>query len=83
MEQLLIVWIVRIIILENKIFFWVIYANSNTFHVETFFRFESMQKLSKFKFKRNSKSYQIENSEMFGLRANNESLEPAGGSSRN
>ena len=59
MAQLLIVWIVRIIILENKKCFWVIYSNSNTFHVESFFRFESMQKLFKFIFKKNSNSYQI------------------------
>ena len=52
MAPLLIIWIVRIIILENKKFLWVIYANSNTFHVESFFRFKSMQKLSKFKFKK-------------------------------
>ena len=42
----------RIIVLEKTYCFWVIYANSNTFHVDRFSWFESMQKLSKFKFKK-------------------------------
>ena len=45
MAQWLIVWIVRIIIFENRKCFWIIYSNSNTFHVEFFVRFESMQKI--------------------------------------
>ena len=36
---------------ENRKLLWISYLNSNTFHVEFFFRFESMQKLFKFIFK--------------------------------
>ena len=37
--------IVRIIILENRKWFWISYSNSNTFHVEIFVRFKNMQKI--------------------------------------
>jgi hypothetical protein len=37
--------IVRIIILENRKKIWIIYSNSNTFHVLSFFRFKSMHKI--------------------------------------
>ena len=36
--------IVRIITLKRK-WFWISYSNSNTFHVENFVRFKSMQKI--------------------------------------
>ena len=58
MAQWLIVWRVRIIILENRKCFWISYLNSNTFHVEIFVRFKSMQKLFKFIFKHFSNSLQ-------------------------
>ena len=41
----LIVWIVRLIILENRKWFLISYLNSNTFHVESFIRFRSMQSI--------------------------------------
>ena len=49
MAKWLIVWIVWLIILENRKWFWITCLNSNTFHFEIFVRFENMQKLFKFK----------------------------------
>jgi hypothetical protein len=48
MEKWLIVWLVRTFTLENKKWFWVTFPNSNTSQVESFVRFQSMQKLFKF-----------------------------------
>ena len=56
MAKWLIVLIVKIIILENRKWFWISYSNSNTFHVESIVRFKNMQKLFKFIFKHFSNS---------------------------
>ena len=45
MAKWLIVCIVRIIILENRKWFWIIYSNLKTFHVESLVRFKNMQKI--------------------------------------
>ena len=41
----LIVCILRLIILEKRKWFLISYSNSNTFHVESFIRFKSMQSI--------------------------------------
>ena len=43
MAKWLIVWIVRLIILENRKWFLISYLNSNNYHVKSFIRFKSMQ----------------------------------------
>ena len=42
MTKWLIVCIDRIIIIENRKWFWIIYSNLNTFHVESLFKFKTI-----------------------------------------
>ena len=44
-QKLLLVWIVRIIIFENRKCIWTSYAILNTFHIESFSKFKTIQKL--------------------------------------
>jgi len=48
MAKWLIVCIVRIIILENRKWFWIIYSNLKTFHVESFVISKYAKKLMHF-----------------------------------